>query len=144
MPCILKATGTCFDVDEFLKVSSLDAMTAFHRGAVPFPTTSVTRKSGYSGMNISVSGREFSDLNGQIQDALDFLTTNQEELRRLRDFPGVERMYLDFPIENRDVVFQSDAFPPHLLSLLGSLNIGLMVSRYPAYQHAEDQLPTEQ
>ena len=144
MSCLLRASGANFDVDEFLKVSSLDALTAFHRGAVQFPTSSVTRKSDYCGMNVSVSTREFSDLSGQVEDAVGFLKENDRELRRLRNFPGLERMDLEFPVEDRDLVFQRDAFPHQLLSLLGGLGIGLIVSRHPAHSGATDQVPTEQ
>jgi hypothetical protein len=144
MSCVLRASGANFDVDEFLKISSLDALTAFHRGAVQFPTSSVTRRSDYSGMKVSVSAREFTDLNGQVDDAVGFLKENDHELRRLRDFPGLERMDLEFPVEDRDLVFQSDAFPYQLLSLLGDLRIGLIVSRHPAHWGATDQIPTEQ
>jgi hypothetical protein len=143
MSCVLRASGTNFDVDEFLKTSSLDALTAFHRGAVQFPTSSVTCKSEYSGMNVSVSTREVSDLRGQVKDAIEFLSNNDRELRRLRDFPGLQRMDLDFPIEDRDVMYQRDAFPHKLLSLLGELRIGLIVSRYPAHSGAEGQVSTQ-
>jgi len=83
-------------------------------------------------MNVSVSTCEFSDLTGQIDDAIRFVSNNDQELQRLRDFPGLEEMELDFPVEERDVAVQSDAFPAQMLSLLGSLRIGLVVSRYPA------------
>jgi hypothetical protein len=82
-------------------------------------------------MNVSVSTCEFSDLRGQIDDAIQFLSDNDQELQRLRDFPGLEEMELDFPIEERDVAVQCDAFPAQVLSLLGGLRIGLIVSRYP-------------
>jgi len=72
MSCVLRASGANFDADEFLKVSWLDALTAFHRGTVHFPTSSVTRKSDYSGMKVSVSTREISDLSGQVEDAVGF------------------------------------------------------------------------
>lgn len=143
MSCVLRASGTNFDVDEFLKTSSLDALTAFHRGELQFPSSSVMRKSESSGMNVSVSTREFSDLRGQIKDGIEFLSKNDRELRRLRDFPGLERMDLDFPVEDRDVVYQRDAFPHKLLSLLGGLRIGLVVSRYPAHSGVENQIPTQ-
>jgi hypothetical protein len=144
MSCVLRATGKNFDVDEFLKTSSLDALTAFHRGAAQFPTSSVTRKSDSSGMKVSVSARESSDLRGQVKDAVGFLIDNNQELRRLRDCPGVERIDLDFQVEDREMVFQSDAFPPDLLSLLGELRIGLVISRSPAYWGAEDKTSMEQ
>ena len=140
MSCVLRASGANFDVDSFLKDSSLQPLAVFRRGEVHFPNSVVAQPtSKYSGMNISVSTREFSDLKGQIEDAVGFLSENGEELKRLRDSPGLERMDLDFPIEVRDVVFQSDAFPPPLLSLLGGLRIGLIISRYPAHAEAEGQ-----
>jgi len=89
-------------------------------------------------MNVSVSTREFADLKSQVGDAVGFLSKNDDELKRLRDFPGLERTDLDFPIEARDVVFQSDAFPAPLLSLMGGLRIGLIVSRYPVHSEAKD------
>jgi len=70
-------------------------------------------------MNNSISTREYSDLSGQIEDAVRFLSDNNQKLKRLRDFPGVGRIDVDFPIHERDVVFQSDAFPSHLLALMG-------------------------
>ncbi len=143
MSCVLRASGTCFDVDEFLKTSTLDVLTAFHRGAVQFPTSSITRKSEFSGMSVSVSAREFSDLSGQIEDAIRFLLQNERELIRLRDFPGIERVELDFPIEEREVVYQRDAFPHQLLSMLGNLCIGLVVSRCPAAPVAESRDRTQ-
>jgi hypothetical protein len=50
----------------------------------------------------------------------------------LRGFPGGTEVELDFPIEERDVAVQRDAFPPKLLSLMGELGISLVVSRYPS------------
>jgi len=82
-------------------------------------------------MNVSVSAREFSDLTGQIEDAIQFLIDNAQELNRLRDFPGLERIEVDFPVADRDVAVQRDAFPNQLISLLGKLRIGLVVSHYP-------------
>ncbi|MGA9552558.1 MAG: hypothetical protein WBR30_09910, partial [Candidatus Sulfotelmatobacter sp.] len=94
---------------------------------------------------VGVSNREFSDLKGQVEDAVGFLKENDHELKRLRDFPGLERMDLDFPIEDRDVVFQRDAFPYQLLTLLGSLHIGLIVSRHPMpHSGVADQPFTQQ
>jgi hypothetical protein len=89
-------------------------------------------------MNVSVSTREFSDLKGQIEDAFRFLSKHEEELKRLGDSHGLDRMDLDFPIEEREAMFQSDSFPPDLLSLLGDLRIGLVVSRYPVHTRGED------
>jgi hypothetical protein len=88
-------------------------------------------------MNISLSVRDFSDLHGQIEDALRFLSANRSELQRLIEFPGVESVEVDFPIHDRDVAVQSERFPTALISLLGELRIGLVVSHYPASSNSD-------
>lgn len=82
-------------------------------------------------MNVSVSEREFSDLQGQITDAIRFLSENADELRGLRTLDGVEQVALDFPIQSRDVAVQRDCFPATLLALMGDLQIALIISKYP-------------
>lgn len=132
MSCVLRASGADFQVDDFLRESSLKALVVVHRGdARPPKSNSTAKKHESSGFNVSVSTREFSDLSGQIEDAIQFLAKNSKELRRLRDFSGVERIELDFPVEDRAVVFQRDTFPNNLLVLMGHLGLGLAVSRYP-------------
>jgi hypothetical protein len=132
MGCVLRVWGKNFDVDAFLKVSSFEPLTVWHTGeSRPSPSNLAGRRHQHSGMHISVSVREFSDLTGQIEDAVSFLETYGEELLRLRGFPGNEGTVLDFPVEDRDVAVQTDTFPPELLVLLGNLSIMLAISRYP-------------
>lgn len=135
MSCVLRAAGRNFDVDSFLQSSSLELLIVYHRGQRRFPSSKMTPDEE-SGMNISVSNREFSDLTGQIEDAMRFLTDHLEELTRLRDFPGLERLVLDFPVADRDVAVQRDGFPAALISLMGELRIDLHVSHYPRSQDA--------
>jgi hypothetical protein len=142
--CVLRVSGTDFDVDLFLKNSPLDPLLVVRRGEVQFPNSTMRQRANErSGMNVGVSEREFSDLKGQIEDAVGFLSENGEELKRLRDFPGVESISVDFPVEDRDVAIQCDAFPPSLLSLLGGLSIELMISRYPAHEEASTSTPVK-
>jgi hypothetical protein len=61
------------------------------------------------------SNAKFSELHKKIDEATLFLPSNEKELIRLRDFPGVEGISLDFGIEERDVPAQREAFPPELL-----------------------------
>lgn len=133
MSCVLRAYGAEFDVDDFLRNSPFKALVVVHRGDKRAHGSKLSDlRYDRSGVNISVSTCDFSDLTGQIKDATQFLNDNAQELRRLRDLPGVEGIDLDFPVEERDVIFQRDAFPPHLLAHMGELRIGLVVSRYPA------------
>ena len=130
MSCVLRAAGRDFDIDSFLNSSALKALVVYHRGEQQFPDAPIHLME-QSGMNISVSEREFSNLAGQIEDATRFLSENASELERLRAFPGVERLELDFPIVDRDAPVQTDLFPADLLLRMGNLKIALRVSRYP-------------
>jgi hypothetical protein len=72
-----------------------------------------------------------------VQDAISFLTVNNHEVARLRSFPGIEHVYLDFGIARRDVLLQCDYLPPELVQLAGALGLGIELSQYPAYSTDE-------
>jgi hypothetical protein len=129
MPCVLRARGSSFAVDEFLAASSLRPITVFHRGQ---KQSSKSRPMPASGFHADVSAADFSNLQGQIADAVQFVEQNRGELARLVGFPGVEDVSVDFGIEERDVPAQSERFPPNLLRAMGSLGISLAFTLYPA------------
>jgi hypothetical protein len=85
-----------------------------------------------SGFHTDVSAAGFSNLQGQIADAEQFVERNRGELARLVGFQGVESVSMDFGIEERDVAFQRERFPPNLLLMLGSLGICLEFTLYPS------------
>ena len=87
-----------------------------------------------SSVNVSVSKADFSDLSTQIQDAMQFLKTNEPFLKSLRVHGS-----LDFGIAARDVAAQTENFPPELLSLVGKLGFGLDVSIYQVSSGAEER-----
>ena len=134
MPCVLRARGPNFAVDEFLAESSLQPITVFHRGQ---RQSSESRPVIASGFHSDVSGADFSNLQSQIADAVEFIEKNQGELERLVGFPGVENVSVDFGIEERDVAAQSERFPPKLLTMLGSLGIWLEFTLYPCQEPAD-------
>ena len=135
MVFFLRVWGKNFYLDAFLSLSSLKPLTFWHTGESQLPASnSAARRQLHSGMHISVSIREFSDPSGQIEDAVSFLKTYREELLRLHDFPGTDGAVLDFPVEDRDVMVQTDTFPPKLLALMGELKITLAISRYPPHK----------
>ncbi|MFC4639801.1 hypothetical protein [Deinococcus hohokamensis] len=131
MSCVLRASGTTFDVDRYLTQTELSPVVirVFRQGERDWPGQKLPHDS--SGLNLRASEAEFSALSTQIDDTLTFLDTYAADLRLLTSFPGVEDIVLDFGIEDRDVAAQADYFPPGLLQRMGALNIGLVVSRYP-------------
>jgi hypothetical protein len=139
MGCVLRVWGKICDVDAFLRESSLQPITVWHPGESQSPASNPTsRLQGNSGMHISISRCEFSDLAGQIKDAVSFLHNNHVQLLRLRNFPGIEGAVMDFPVEDRDVACQTDVFPFELLASMGDLRMALAISRY---SHGDNEMP---
>jgi hypothetical protein len=132
MSCILRARGTNFAVDEFLSTSRLKPNVVARRGQPlhpNFPPGSPIPNA--SGFHAVASEADFSRLQVQIAEAVHFLEQNQAELQRLVAFPDVERVSLDFGIEERDIAGQRERFPPNLLRILGNLGIWLEFTLYP-------------
>jgi hypothetical protein len=124
--CVLRADGDSFEPREFLLLSTLDPCNVFRKGERKSETTTWHS----SGLTVPVSECEFDDFEGQIRDAISFLTVHKDELWRLRSFPGVDEVELDFPVHRRDVFVQSQSFPSELVALAGELGLGLELSIY--------------
>jgi hypothetical protein len=129
MACVLRAIGTTFDVDAFLRDSELPADPAFHKGEPRDHARPDGPRKGASGFNVTVSRSGLDDLEGQVTDATHFLNEYEDELRRLGAFEGVEEVCLDFAVERRDVAGGSDLFPAGLLWRAGALDIDLVVTQ---------------
>jgi hypothetical protein len=142
MSCVLRAAGPEFDVAAFLATSMLVPSTTYHRGEPVLATRPEGKKCKASGIVVSVSEAPWSNLPAQVADAEQFLRENRQELSRLRSFPGVEDMALDFPIYQRvgeKVWMQTDSFPASLVAIAGALGLGLELSIYPpATDESED------
>ncbi len=95
MSCVLRATGTNFDVDTFLSASALKAIAVFRRGQPTFPSVASSPVAPASRFHASVSEAGFSELTRQFSDAINFLNEHRDELARLVVFPGVETVALD-------------------------------------------------
>jgi len=130
MSCVLRAIGRSFDVDAFLAESPIRAEAVFHRGEPRLPGQPEGEKRSASGFNARVGESDLDDLDGQVQEATQFLAEHEDELRRLGAFDGVEEVCLDFGIRRRDVPAQSDVFPADLLWRAGALDLDLVVTHY--------------
>ena len=138
MTCILRAGGTNFDVDDFIAKSSLVADSLWRKGERRFPRSKSSEEiNSSSGIRVVASGADFSELLQQIEDVIVFLRQNQESIRALASFPGVEGAVLDFGAEINPPGWASFTFPTELLLLAGSAGVSLCLSVYPTESEGE-------
>jgi len=130
--CYFTACGRTFDVDSFLKRTTLDVDAVFHRGE---PLQAFKGKSReVSGCSVTINHTKvFGDLGPQIPKALKFLRKYRAELRRVSRFPGVSDLRLVFPCCRPEETYGVERFPAELLELAGSLSIGIELSFYPGW-----------
>jgi hypothetical protein len=131
--CVLRAYGTDFDPDDFLRSTELLPSLVFRRGEPQVPELEGGPPHEISGIHVTVSEAEWSSLVGQVRDAEHYLTTHKSELCRLATFPGLERISLDFPLDLRisqHTWMQTDTFPASLAKLAGEIGLDLELSLY--------------
>jgi hypothetical protein len=134
MSCVLWARGVSFAVDEFLSQSTLRPIVIARRGQPQYPEVSTTGAiPNDSGFHAVASEADFSEVEVQIREAISFLEQNKSELARLIAFPGVERVSLDFGIEEREIAAQRECFPPELLRVAGNLGVWIEFTMYPRH-----------
>jgi hypothetical protein len=79
-------------------------------------------------ISFDVSKKDWDNLEGQIEDAIHFLTTYYNELEELFKTHNISTAFLDFPIYSRlndNIVNQNDHLPKELIALAGKLSLGI-------------------
>ena len=143
MGCVIRASGEDFLVDDFINKTSLIPCNVYRKGQPKFPTSKKNAKlCDTSGLNINVSDADFSDLAGQISEAILFLKKYKSALKILCQYEGVEDVRLDFGVEQREeAIIQYEYFPPELITLAGRLRMGIEISFYPSSENLNKILP---
>ena len=132
--CVLRAVGVTISVERFLQGSQLRPCATFQKGESGSRASRKGKRSKTSGMNVVVA--EGDSLLVQIHHAMAFLKHHRRELMRLRRYPGVELVCLDFGIAVSDEKVAYFVYlPPELLRLAGQLDIGIELSRYVTTGH---------
>ncbi len=138
MAAVLRAAGPDFDVDAFLTGCTLPVYRTYRRGERLDPSHRRGRRNRLSGVSVEVSNAGFDQFAAQVEEAIAFLRTEAEQVRRLVAWPGVEGVTLDFGIAWRDVAAQSDHLPAELVRLAGALGLSLEVSHYRVSSESQD------
>jgi len=80
---------------------------------------------------VSVSDRDWSDLDGQIADAEEFLARHGVRIRELSGAAEIEALVLDFPVEAAgESAARFLRFPAAFVTAAGALGVGLEISLY--------------
>ena len=110
----------------------------WRKGEKRFPRSrSSAEISSASGLCVTASEADFSELSKQIEDVLAFLRKNQDSIKALSSFPSVEGAVLDFGAEIYPPGWASFTFLAELLLLAGSVGVLLGLSVYPTDPEGE-------
>ena len=132
MSCILRFWGKDFDPKEAILRVPIVADKIWIIGERRFPESQTMLKlHNSSGVNFLVSNAVFSEIQTQIESAVNFLSMHHSWLERLSSSPGLEGAVIDFGAEITNSFSKSYSFPPDLLLALGKTNITLGLSVYP-------------
>jgi hypothetical protein len=135
MPCVLAIIGKNFDVDAFIKRSSIQGYRKGYRGEPVFKSKPEGNRLDYSRLSVQPSKADFNNLKKQIADSIRYLKKHKHKLSLIRKTKGIDFAILDFGInlriDKKEILLQSDRFPNELLKLAGELGLGIELSIYP-------------
>jgi len=123
--CVLRAWGDDFRPELFLAGSSLEPCNVFTKGT----RKSEDRAWDTSGLTVLISDDSY-DFKHQVNDAIEFLTSNRLEIQRLKSRVGIDGLSLDFGVSETKGFCQNHFFPPELISLAAEYPLALEVSIY--------------
>ena len=142
---MLRASGTEFNVDQFLRASSFSPNRIFRKGEKKFPTTKTINE--FSGFNLVVSEASGDDIEQQFKEAIVFLNRYETDLKNLKQASGLEDITLDFGVNLRigydDCYWPSIRLPKELVSATGKLELEIEFSFYPDVNPTYQETPDE-
>ncbi len=130
MSCVLHITGDKVDVDALIDLAPVAPATSFKKGEPRSPRPNARRNST-SGIAIVVSDADFDDFDRQKKDAIEFLQRHKSRLHDLLATVGIQHRSIDFGIEMRNVIAQTDSFDPEVVMAAADLRLGITLSQYP-------------
>ncbi len=127
--CILELYSDIKSFKEFSKTSNLKNFKISEKGEYK----NELKKSIFENyvITFNISNKEFNDLNGQIEDAINFHKNNFDEINELISESKITYAFISFPINIKsNFVIKRFYFPKELLILAGNLNIGIESALY--------------
>ena len=127
--CLLKVYSDTKSFKSFEKTTRVPVYSIYEKG------DRQAKRKVHKDFKISfdISEKDWDDFEGQVQDAIIFLTKYRKDLKTLFKTHKVTTAYLDFPIYSRlqgDIVNQNDSLPKELILIAGKLSLGIEMSIY--------------
>jgi len=129
MSCILRVVGEELNVNQLLKIDS-NPDTYWIKGEPRLLSKPNENQHLRSGAHYCLSEADFNEFELQKEDVIKYLIKNEDKMKAIQQLSGVDDLYLDFGIEQRDVAIQSDYLPPELIQLAGKFGLGIRMSQF--------------
>lgn len=112
MSCVLRACGKDFDAEKFVSQKLLPIDGSWRKGDLRFPKSKRNKETlPVSGVKIVVSEADFSELDKQVKESINFLSTHFDAIKVLTSIPEVEQATIDFGAEIKDPFWANYGFP---------------------------------
>jgi hypothetical protein len=132
--CTLRIYTPSVEADALIDLCPLKPSSVFRKGELRLRSKPERGVHLTSGICVTVSDAEWTDLSAQVNDAIRFISEHESWLKRAAALQGLSHFVIDFPSDLRigenDIVVQTDAFPSELLRLAGNLGIGIELTTY--------------
>lgn len=130
MSCLLTVSGTDLHIEDLLEQLRIEPYRFWRKGESRLETRP-DLLNDHSGASFDVSEADIGEHDQQISDAISFLQENLEDIQRMKTFPGVDEVGVDFGLEFKDSFAPSDYLPAELIALAGRAGISICLSHYP-------------
>lgn len=131
MGALLRISGAKLNADALKIGWSLKPLAVHRKGDASILKN---RKNSQTQLVYEVSAKGFSNLKGQIKDAIGFLKKNKKYLTRISGNKSIDYIALDFcfnsRISVRNVEVQYDYYPSELIRLAGNLNLHIWITQW--------------
>jgi hypothetical protein len=131
MSCILSIIGENLDIDMFNEECRIPGFEKKYKGDLISVRLQQTRQ--FSELNLMLSPAGFDRFNEQLSDATRFLHEQQDKLKLIATFPGIDWATLSFGINStvdHNSLAQTLYLPPAIVELCGLLKIGVELAMY--------------
>ena len=143
MSCVLRLSGTEFNVDDFVAISDLHTYKIWHKGEPLFRKSPEKGLMIRSGLTAMTSNAGFEEYEKQVEETIEYLKENKTKLSHILTTKEIEYATLDFGINLWPDKLRSGIantrFPNELLRLAGELGLSLELSEYLHYGEDEPE-----